>query len=339
MISIIMPVYNAEKYVEETIKSILNQTFRDFELIMIDDGSKDSSRTIIDKYLQIDSRTKGIFFEKNRGVSCAREAGFKAAAGEYISFMDADDIIHPRMYEVLYESLLNNSADISVCDFCEFNNELKWGDISHRILTIDEYNGIDVSERMILGKEIGSAGLWGKIYSKNLFNAVDYEVYKRSIPICFFEDGFILPSIYANANKVVHVKETLYGYRIFMQSLSHGLTNGYYFMNQAKAGIENTIFIEKFSDKSTYEHILKRQIESSMLCVMKGFYSYSRYKKDRKKRDDARSYFLYVYRKYQRECLVHSKTNDIQFKMFYFSPFLWTYLVAIPYFEFIRRLG
>lgn len=113
-ISVIMPVYQAERYVSDAVKSVLAQSFTDFELLLIDDGSTDRSPHICDSLAAHDARIK-VFHQPNGGVSAARNKGIALAKGEYISFVDADDLIAPNMLEVLYQSAREHDADISCC--------------------------------------------------------------------------------------------------------------------------------------------------------------------------------------------------------------------------------
>ena len=107
IISIIVPVYNAEKYLSRCIDSILRQTFADFELILVNDGSSDKSKEICEKYLESDPRIK-LINQENSGVSAARNTGLDNASGEYIGFVDSDDFIEKNMYEELYNILKKN---------------------------------------------------------------------------------------------------------------------------------------------------------------------------------------------------------------------------------------
>lgn len=114
-ISIIVPVYNTEKYLDRCIRSITEQTFSDFELILIDDGSKDNSGFICDEWEKKDSRIK-VIHQKNAGAGAARNAGLRVAKGEYIGFVDSDDWIEPQMYEVMYNAIEKYSADVGMCN-------------------------------------------------------------------------------------------------------------------------------------------------------------------------------------------------------------------------------
>lgn len=114
-ISVIVPVYNTEKYLDRCIRSIINQTFSDFELILVDDGSKDNSGFICDEWEKKDSRIK-VIHQKNAGAGAARNAGLRVAKGEYIGFVDSDDWIEPQMYEVMYNAIEKYSADVGMCN-------------------------------------------------------------------------------------------------------------------------------------------------------------------------------------------------------------------------------
>ena len=114
-ISVIVPVYNAEKYLHRCIDSILAQTFTDFELLLIDDGSKDNSGKIFDEYVDMDSRVR-VLHKENGGVSSARNMGLDHARGEWITFVDSDDWIEPTMYELMYDDAIKKGVELVYCD-------------------------------------------------------------------------------------------------------------------------------------------------------------------------------------------------------------------------------
>lgn len=110
-LSIIVPVYNVEKYLRRCIDYILNQTFKDFELILVDDGSTDRCGEICDEYEILDKRIK-VIHKPNRGLSSARNAGIDISSGKYIGFVDSDDYIHPQMYQILYKASIYENFDM-----------------------------------------------------------------------------------------------------------------------------------------------------------------------------------------------------------------------------------
>ncbi len=116
MISIIVPVYKDEPYLRQCVDSILNQTYRDIEVLLIDDGSPDRCGEICDEFAKKDQRIR-VFHTENKGLSAARNLGLREAKGEYIGFVDSDDWIEPDMYEVLLKRMQETGADISVCSF------------------------------------------------------------------------------------------------------------------------------------------------------------------------------------------------------------------------------
>lgn len=155
-LSVIVPVYNTEKYIRECIDSILNQTFTDFELILVDDGSVDQSGVICDEYSQVDDRIK-VIHQNNGGVTVARKQGIKDAEGEYISFIDSDDWIEPDMYRnMLFEADVNG-ADMIICDM------LAEKQMDSTVIHSSSLNGLFNAEE--LNRQIYSNMLFD--YSKN----------------------------------------------------------------------------------------------------------------------------------------------------------------------------
>ena len=124
-ISIIIPVYNVEEYLEQTIESILNQTLKDFELILIDDGSTDSSQDILKRYSDEYDKIK-VMYQKNSGPSRARNRGIEAATGEYITFADSDDILPYNSLELRYNAAIEHNADLVIGATYKFNSKRKW---------------------------------------------------------------------------------------------------------------------------------------------------------------------------------------------------------------------
>lgn len=165
MISVIVPVYNAEKYLDSCIQSILRQTYADFELLLIDDGSTDGSGRICDEYCGRDSRCRTVH-QNNGGEFSARNRGLTEAVGEYIAFIDADDYIHPRYLEILYKALLENNCEIALADVEQVP------DSCNRINAMDETLKCSVISQTELIKGLFSSVefmvVWGKLYKREL---------------------------------------------------------------------------------------------------------------------------------------------------------------------------
>ena len=123
LLSIIVPVYKVENYLPKCIDSILAQTFTDFELILVEDGSPDNCPALCDAAAEKDARVR-VIHQKNGGLSAARNAGLDAARGAWIGFVDSDDYIAPEMYEVLHQAVQSTGADLALCDYAEVDEAL-----------------------------------------------------------------------------------------------------------------------------------------------------------------------------------------------------------------------
>ena len=114
-VTVVVPVYNAEKYLTECLESIQRQTYSNIEIILVDDGSKDSSPALCDAFQKKDNRIK-VVHKMNEGAGKSRNKGIEMATGDYILFVDSDDYIKSDMYQILYENIIKAKADISICD-------------------------------------------------------------------------------------------------------------------------------------------------------------------------------------------------------------------------------
>ena len=120
LISVIVPVYKVEKYLNQCIESVLAQTYQNLEIILVDDGSPDRSGEICEEYAKKDTRIR-VLHKSNGGLSTARNTGLQIISGAYIAFLDSDDYLAPDMYETLYRELIENDADIAVCGFVKIS--------------------------------------------------------------------------------------------------------------------------------------------------------------------------------------------------------------------------
>ena len=146
MISVIVPVYNVEPYLRECIESILGQTYRDFELILVNDGSTDDSGTICDEYAAQDTRIR-VLHQKNSGVSVARNVGLDSVQGEYIAFVDSDDRVSKDYLAYLNDLIQIECADIACCDFLQ-NHPIEFSDIEKDELVYDTLTGANSCLRL-----------------------------------------------------------------------------------------------------------------------------------------------------------------------------------------------
>lgn len=174
MISVIVPIYNVEEYLSTCIESILNQTYKNLEILLIDDGSTDNSGKICDMYAKQDSRCI-VIHQLNKGLSGARNTGLDYATGEYISFVDGDDYIHPQMLEILYEALQKGDYDFSMALYKEVyvkENVLFISNYTFQEFDQDQliYGLYNTSRKRNNYSEMNFHVVWNKLYKKKLIN-------------------------------------------------------------------------------------------------------------------------------------------------------------------------
>lgn len=171
LISVIVPVYNVEHYLNRCVDSILAQTYSDLEILLVDDGSTDNSGAICDAYARQDARVQ-VIHKKNGGLSDARNCGIEHAKGRYFCFVDSDDGIAPQMIEVLYRELLENAADISAVGWKAFDTEafpsIEEQEASSKILQPKE-----AIRQILCSEELGDFA-WNKLYKCSLFQEIQY---------------------------------------------------------------------------------------------------------------------------------------------------------------------
>lgn len=244
MISVIVPVYNVEKYLPQCIDSILAQTYTDFELIIVDDGSTDRSGQICDEYKDKDSRVY-VVHQENRGVSAARNVGIDMAKGEYIAFVDSDDYVSGEYLEKLYNCLACNNADISICGMLSFFDGKK--------LDSDLVESIKKDRTVMTGREAclsiykmdGRVSVmpWGKMYKASLFDNIRYPIG------LIYEDDATTPRLFYKAKNVAMFADALYFYR----NREDSITNTSFSAKKFDGVKAVDICIDFFSEKNDCE--------------------------------------------------------------------------------------
>lgn len=211
LISIIVPVYKVEKYLSECIDSILAQTYENFELILVDDGSPDNSGKICDEYAQKDKRIK-VIHKENAGVSSARNTGLDNANGDYITFIDSDDFVDKRYLDVLYNNLKQNDSDISCVSFYyDYESNIqKNQDYSYCCLNIDfkDKDFVKFFKSFFQPMPPPSA-VWCKLFSKNVIRNIRF---KEKIRIA--EDKLFFLTAFRFSNRICFSNECVYFYKI-----------------------------------------------------------------------------------------------------------------------------
>lgn len=209
LVGIIVPVYNVEQYLHDCIDSILNQTYKDFKLFLIDDGSKDNSGQICDKYKEKDNRIT-VFHQSNQGQSAARNVGINQAETDWILFVDSDDIIHPQMLEFLVQAVENSGASMSVCGRLEADS-LPRDFYRKRQL---QYDVFDVNEELLLNlfssKDACLSTTYWLIYPKLVKKSVAMK--HLFVEGRIFEDNEVSCKWLVESEKVAVLSECMYFY-------------------------------------------------------------------------------------------------------------------------------
>ncbi len=219
MISVIVPAYNAEDYIERCLNSILNQTYRNFEIIVVNDGSTDATGNIIDKMAKENSKIYCLHTD-NGGVSRARNQGIERARGEYLTFVDSDDWIESDMLSLLMNDIQKYDADISMCSYWSFySGEAKPIGNQGNITVLDKDHALEC----LLKGRLFSGGLWAKLYHKSLLEGLQLNEqirYNEDILMNFHIFQRVTTCIYNDACKyhyeenlasATHLAETDYG--------------------------------------------------------------------------------------------------------------------------------
>lgn len=219
LVSIIVPIYNCEKYLDACIKSLTGQSYSNVEIILVDDGSTDGSGSICDGHAGGDSRVR-VLHKRNGGVAAARNDGIDAADGKYLMFVDSDDYLHEDAVQVLYDALQRDGADMST--FCtaviakdkDFALDAA---MSNRPLNLEgPHTGIEICREYLERESLLTSVVWGKLYKSELFD--DELRYDTSHD---FEDTRLLPDVYLKCNTITCVPGDYYYYRQREGSIMH----------------------------------------------------------------------------------------------------------------------
>lgn len=239
-VSVIIPVYNVENYLRKCLNSLVNQTLKDIEIIVVNDGTTDNSQEIINEYVKKYPKKVVSIIQENGGQGAARNTGLLHAKGEYIGYVDSDDYVEENMYEELYKKAKEEDSDIVICG----NNVVKEN--------YELFSKEDVDKEFLLGK----MAVWNKIYKKNII--VDNKIQFRSK--VWYEDLDFTMKVYFSSKKISYVDKPLYNYLLREGSTMNN--------NNIKRNLE---LIEAFDslidyckDKKIYN---KAKDEIEFLCI------------------------------------------------------------------------
>lgn len=255
LISVIVPVYNVEKYLKRCVESILRQTYKNFELILVDDGSTDSSGEICDRYMEIDNRIK-VIHKYNGGLSSARNAGLDTMCGEFLTFVDSDDFVSERYLEVLYGIIKKYGVSISQVAFERGDKDLFSQKQSQRKIVkvcrnIGMYSNRDVKTTV-----------WAKLYHRKIFETIRFPLDK------IYEDEFVTYKAIAFANCIAVSSENLYYYFKNPGSIMNSIVN-YISLDFQEAYYERIRFFEERGDQVAADYSRQEYALNIMLTYAK----------------------------------------------------------------------
>ncbi len=203
LISVIIPVYKVESYLDRCVQSVLDQTYKNLEIILVDDGSPDNCLAMCDAWAEKDERIK-VIHKENGGLSDARNAGMAAATGEYIAFIDSDDWIAPEMLQRLYEAMQRDNSDIAACTV-----QMVWEDNTPSQLLTVQMNGVldrQEAQKALLEESLFKQPVWYKLYRREIIMSIPFEVGK------YHEDVYWSYQAIGNANCVSLIDYIGYSY-------------------------------------------------------------------------------------------------------------------------------
>lgn len=205
MISVIVPIYKVEKYLDQCIASIVSQTYPNLEIILVDDGSPDHCPEICDRWAEKDARIK-VLHKENGGLSDARNAGLLIARGDYLAFVDSDDYVSPNIYQILLNSIVSSKSDVAICNIEYFDDNnipiYKESPLKDEILTRNQ-----AFCKLVQKNWWYYVTVWNKLYTRKSFDGITFPKGK------LHEDQFIIHQVFSNCDKISCIDKKLYFYR------------------------------------------------------------------------------------------------------------------------------
>ena len=308
-ISVIVPVYKCEQYIHRCVNSILNQTFSDFELILVDDGSPDNCGEICEDYAKKDFRVK-VIHQVNGGQAAARNNGVKEAQGEWLHFVDSDDMIHPKTLEILYKTAIDNDVKLSMCSAFQGENIpddfSKNFDVTANILNMDEENIFHLCKN----EKYYYWVVWGKLLHKSIF--LKHPLTEGRI----YEDNAIVCKWLHEAKKVAVIPSPLYFYYIN----TSGTTKNNFTEKQLDilwAFEEQISYFHSLDYEKMTEHLVSYYFEISANMYYRAKHKGNNKKhikiiKEHKKHIE-KTYSKYIHLDTEKKLYIYEKTNPFMF--------------------------
>lgn len=253
LISIIFPMYNVERFVKKSLESVMQQSYQNIEIIIVNDGSTDNGFEICEELAKSDSRII-LLEQKNQGLSAARNTGIDYANGDYLMFVDSDDWLHKDIISILYKDILDNNVELAMCSFKKVNKNYTENNIEKKGLEV--ISPKSAIQRMLLG-EWWSA--WAKLYKKNIFKALRFPVGRNN------EDYAILVKVFEQCNQVSYNHIELYYYLTRENSITTSNLNERKF-DEVQNGIEVLEYVKlKFPE---FSNEAERNLGASLIKLI-----------------------------------------------------------------------
>lgn len=213
LISVIIPCFNVEKYIDRCMESVLNQTYRDLEIILVDDGSTDTTGEACNRYSHIDKRVR-VVHKKNGGLSSARNAGLEVASGEYIGFVDSDDWIEYDFYSYLFDLIVKYRADIAQCSYFLTDGSTKKPAVAEEIKKVNQNDLMNIFFRT--KGEASNSSVWNRLYKHDIIREIEFpDGYVN-------EDVFFSYFCFLKTNVAVISNQPKYNYFINEEGITRG---------------------------------------------------------------------------------------------------------------------
>jgi glycosyltransferase involved in cell wall biosynthesis len=258
LISVIVPVYKVERYLNECVDSIINQTYKNLEIILVDDGSPDNCPAICDEYAKIDKRIK-VIHKQNDGVSSARNAGIDIAKGEYISFVDSDDYVDKEYINVMYLTAISNNVEYVCCGYKRVYNNTETkinGDSSLIIIEKEDYI------KQVLNVQNGYGFCHMKLIKRTLLDNIRFN---ERIEVG--EDALFNIQLCFNIKKVAILKKCLYYYRFNSNSVVRKYDDNYIYKYKLSMDLMDNIIRTYFFNKNEIIKCLYNYISYHVLLI------------------------------------------------------------------------
>lgn len=310
-ISVIIPVYNGEKYIKKCLMSVMNQTYRNIEIVVVDDGSFDESCKIINEMMQTDSRIK-LIKKKNEGVAVARNIGMEVSTGDYVMFVDADDYIDEDYLQKMYSEIKKYNVDMVCSGYCEYNND---GLYKNVVLNKEELNGCSECYEYFwksknIVEEFSGAVVWGKLYKKEILRDTIFE------KLAYGEDTLFIACIWGKNINVFITDFVGYYYFRNADSVTQNID-----VNKQKYINDMLICYEKIC--KMYYEVDARAAEEYKKGIVDSIFSLKRHIYNKRLFIDMRSDINYHVKELQKFTKIDMKTRTFLYVYYHFPRIAW----------------